>query len=517
MNRLHPRRPWLAWTLGLALALSACGGTTTQPRPPSFSHAPGSQLSARESLQIRFGESMNPGSLVLGEGFGTQGTVTWSSTQHPNDTLTLSPPASGWVGQPRLSAQVRSRLGAPQQPLSASYEVVVRLGTFQAASVVIGQADFSGYQYNQGNASGPSANTLSSPAGNPAIGPEGHFFLTDTLNHRLLSFRQLPTRNNASADWVQGQPDFNTNGPGVGPVSFGYPMSVAIHGQAMAMADVVNSRVLIWHRLPTAPGTAPDVVLGQPDLTSNGAACGPTQLRFPTGVAFSPTGQLVVADSENHRVLVWSGLPTRHGQAPDLVLGQQNFTHCAPNDADQDGVQDTASTAHTLNRPRGVWTDGTRLVISDTYNSRVLVWNTFPTRHFQPADTVLGQSDFTLSSPNDDDQNGSVDATPSARTLHTPWTVASNGVQLAVSDTNNHRVLIWNRMPTASFQPADVVLGQGDFTRSQAHDTNQDGVPDATPSAYTVSGPAGLLFHGNRLVVVQDGDGSSRVTLFEGR
>lgn len=89
MNRLHPRLVWLALTLllALALALSACGGTATEAPPPSFSHAPGSQLSAREALQIRFGESMNPDSLVLGEGLGTQGSVSWSSTQHPNDTL----------------------------------------------------------------------------------------------------------------------------------------------------------------------------------------------------------------------------------------------------------------------------------------------------------------------------------------------------------------------------------------------------------------------------------------------
>ena len=196
MNRLNPLALWLALTLLLALALAACGGTATEPPPPTFSHAPGSQLSAREALQIRFGESMNPDSLVLGEGLGTQGSVSWSSTHHPNDTLTLSPPASGWVGQPRLSAQVRSRLGVPQPPLSASYEVVARLSTFQAASVVIGQADFSGYQDNY---SMPGANTLSVPRGNPAIGPEGQFFLTDSDNNRLLGFRQLPTLNNASA------------------------------------------------------------------------------------------------------------------------------------------------------------------------------------------------------------------------------------------------------------------------------------------------------------------------------
>jgi len=92
--------------------------------------------------------------------------------------------------------------------------------------------------------------------------------------------------------------------------------------------------------------------------------------------------------------------------------------------------------------------------------------------------------------------------------------VAGNGVQLAVADNDNNRVLIWSRMPTASFQPADVVLGQGDFTRFQYNDTDQDGVANATPSAYTTSHPTGLLFHGNRLVVVQI---SHRVTIFEGQ
>lgn len=516
MNRLHPRLVWLALTLllALALALSACGGTATEPPPPSFSHAPGSQLSAREALQIRFGESMNPDSLVLGEGLGTQGSVSWSSTQHPNDTLTLSPPASGWVGQPRLSAQVRSRLGVPQPPLSASYEVVARLSTFQAASVVIGQADFSGYDANQGSYSMPGANTLAVPLGNPAIGPEGQFFLTDSDNNRLLGFRQLPTRNNASADWVQGQADFSTNASGVGPQSFSAPWSVAIRGQALAMADMSNSRVLIWHRWPTEAGTAPDVVLGQPDLTSSGAACGPTELNSPYGLALSPAGQLIVGDRFNHRVLVWNRVPTAHGQAPDLVLGQQDATHCAPNDDDQNGVEDTPPTARTLSAPTSVWTDGTRLVVSDFGNHRVLMWNSVPTRHFQPADTVLGQSDFNHSTPNDDDQNGIRDATPTARTLHHPLAVAGNGVQLAVADYNNHRVLIWNRMPKASFQPADVVLGQGDFTRFQYNDTNQDGAADATPSAHTASNPAGLLFHGNRLVVVQE---NHRAIIFEGQ
>ena len=494
--------------LCIALALAACGDDVIPS--PQFDPASGSQLSALQAVKIRFGEDMDPATLVLGEGMGTQATATWSTTEYTNDTLTLSPPASGWVGQPGVTVQVSSHLGVPQALLNARFEVVTRLSTFRAASVVIGQANFAEYRGIL------SASTLSSPEGNPAIGPDGQFFLTDTANHRLLGFSQLPTTNNASADWVQGQPNFNTSNQGVGPLAFSRPTSVAIHGQALAMADSSNSRVLIWNALPTTVGTPPDVVLGQPDLSSRSGACGPAQLDNPKGVAFAPDGQLIVADSGNHRVLVWDSLPTSHGQPPDLVLGQSDFSHCASNDDDQDGVWNASPTARTLDSPSSVWTDGTRLVISDELNNRVLVWNTFPTSHFQPADIVLGQSGFTQSTRNDDNQDGTSDATPSARTLYNPVAVAGNGVQLAVSDFENNRVLIWNHMPTASFQPADVVLGQSNFTNSQYDDTNQDGVMDPTPSAYTTSGPSGLLFHGNRLIVVQDAHGGNRVIVFKG-
>jgi hypothetical protein len=38
---------------------------------------------------------------------------------------------------------------------------------------------------------------------------------------------------------------------------------------------------------------------------------------------------------------------------------------------------------------------------------------------------------------------------------------ASNRVLIWNAVTNNNSVLIWNSFPTANFQPADVILGQG--------------------------------------------------------
>ncbi len=47
-----------------------------------------------------------------------------------------------------------------------------------------------------------------------------------------------------------------------------------------------------------------------------------------------------------------------------------------------------------------------------------------------------------------------------------PQGVWIQGSKLFVADTQNNRVLIWNTIPTQNNQPADVVLGQPDFTTS---------------------------------------------------
>ena len=44
-----------------------------------------------------------------------------------------------------------------------------------------------------------------------------------------------------------------------------------------------------------------------------------------------------------------------------------------------------------LNHPTKVTTDGTRLIVADTYNHRVLIWNKIPTENYSPADVVIGQ------------------------------------------------------------------------------------------------------------------------------
>lgn len=374
------------------------------------------------------------------------------------------------------------------------------LVTFQAAAVVIGQADFTGTSPDQGGT--PDANTISGPYGNPGMA-NGVLYLPDYGNSRLLGFNTVPSVNNTPADFVLGQPDFTTTNAPLSATGFNGTQTVAFDGNKMFLASYEANRILIWNTIPASGGVPADIVLGQSDFTTGTAEnCTATGLDTPETVSVA-LGKIVVTDSDHNRVLIWNSVPTSNNTAPDIVLGQQDFTHCAANDNDNDGASDVASAA-TFDTPAGVWTDGTRLVVLDRYNNRVLIWNSFPTSHFTPADVVLGQADFVNITDNDDDQDGATDLAPTARTLNNPYDgVYSNGRQLYVADNGNSRVLIWNDFPTSNFTPADVVLGQADFTLGASNDSDGDGVSD-TASAQTLSYPTGIYFSGNQLIVADN-------------
>ncbi len=366
----------------------------------------------------------------------------------------------------------------------------VKLNSFQEADVVIGQADFVGSQKNQNGS--VAANTLNIPE--RADLANGALFIADSYNNRVLGFNSLPTVDNMTADFVLAQSDFTSDAGGIGKNKMKIPVGVGVGNNKVAVADIFNFRVLIYNNIPTDGSAQPDVVVGQQDFTSGSKGCAQDRIAGPGGVAITPDGKLVVVDRGNHRVLIWNSVPSSSGQGADLVLGQNDFTHCDENDDDQDGTAEAAPTARTLSSPAGLWTDGKRLVVTDRNNNRVLIWSDFPTSNFQPADLVLGQSDFTHNARNDDDQDGTRDSEPSGRTLELPYEVDSNGVQLAIADQLNSRILVWNRFPTASFEPADVVLGQGDFKHERANDDDQNGASDVTPTARTLNLPSDVKF-----------------------
>src|ERR1035437_6891190 len=216
-------------------------------------------------------------------------------------------------------------------------------------------------------------------------------------------------------------------------------------------------------------GQAARLVIGQTTFTSQDSNSSDTILGGASGLAYA-ADTLFVADSNrvgaspsNHRVLLYQNLsgmlprptdtltysrkcPVCLGQAT-LVLGQPDFTTATEN---------LAATSTTLRLPTAVASDGVHLVVADTNHNRVLIWNRIPTSNNAPADVVVGQPTFnTTSLPGN---------TPNAKSMRGPQGVWIQNGRLYVADTQNNRVLIFNRVPTSNGAAADVVLGQPDFT-----------------------------------------------------
>jgi len=150
--------------------------------------------------------------------------------------------------------------------------------------------------------------------------------------------------------------------------------------------------------------------------------------------------------------------------------------------------------------PRGVYlkSETGPLWVSDTGHHRLLGWRSLPTRDSQPADWVIGQPDF-----NHEGQNAK--STPGRTTLSVPTGICACGEGFAVADAWNHRVLIWKKLPEDRNVPADLVLGQVDFTANEPNRGNQEAAANTLNWCYGVFSHQGKLFvadTGNRRVLI---------------
>ncbi|MEP7366274.1 MAG: hypothetical protein ABI972_23700 [Acidobacteriota bacterium] len=192
------------------------------------------------------------------------------------------------------------------------------------------------------------------------------------------------------------------------------------------------------------------------------------------------------------------------GQAARLVIGQPTFTAATPGASEflLGAVSGLAYANDTL-----FVVDANR-VAATPVNHRVLFFKNLSSQLPRPEDelevnfsrcqicvgsasVVLGQPDFATA-----------ELKPaSATTMRTPGAVATDGRVLAVSDSDNNRVLIWRAIPNSNQQPADLVLGQPDFTRSVPNDGG-----GFTPNNRSMKGPQGLWIQNGRLYVADTGN-----------
>jgi uncharacterized protein (TIGR03437 family) len=330
---------------------------------------------------------------------------------------------------------------------------------------------------------------------------------------------------------VVGQPDFTTTtNPYTTQNGFRNPTGVASDGKILAVSDTDNNRVLIWKAIPTVANQPADIVLGQKDFTSvQPIALNSTQFRGPEGL-WVQGNQLFVADTQNHRVMIWNSIPTSNNQPADLVLGEPNFNTAPPST-----TSDLPPTASNLFSPVSVTSDGTRLYVTDLGHHRVLIWNTIPTQNGQAADVVVGQPNMTTEGDNNYggtcksngiDSDG-VTTFPSGcqtfcavngkdavgnptyplrcgYTLSYPRYALSDGHHLFIADGGNDRVLVYNNVPSSNGPKADTYLGQPDEFTNQVTTSSNTFRPDANillSAPNTIQTPMALAYDGTNLYV----------------
>lgn len=215
------------------------------------------------------------------------------------------------------------------------------------------------------------------------------------------------------------------------------PTALSISGTYLYAADA--SRRVMTFDLTQIPGPKDDLA------SRANSACGlcgflpvgtAAQGVLPGIAAVSAYGKtVVIADTTNHRVLIWRDSTSPHAiKGPDVVLGKSN------GDA-------SLISASMFVEPVSVAFDGKRLFVGDGTLHRVLIWNSLPAADNQPADGVLGQPSLVSASVSD---------VPGPDTLTRPAALASDGTNLFVADSIDHRILVFTAADTPL--PSDAVV-----------------------------------------------------------
>jgi hypothetical protein len=558
---------------------------TLQPTLSANSHAVDGLVSATG----QYGVTISPGDWSLSATFGTDVSVA-------GDRSSLFRNISGQPIRSAFYDGTRLYLGSGTRLLI--YKGIP--GPDTKPAVVLGQPDLD-------------TNTGVSSASSFGGGVNGMWTdgtqLFVSAGHRVLVWHSIPTVNFTPADLVLGQADFASDSPnagGIGAATMNLPAQISSDGKRLLVADMLNSRVLVWNSMPVAIGQPADAIIGQPSAISSGIGVGATQLYQAAGAQLDSSGafvssmfsygvahvatvsdnaaadfhspansapvvqrgsiaqaaavvhvgtELAVRDSFGNRIAVYGKTP--QGATPiDFVIGQP--------DPDRAVVAPVnASSLSTDGYVGSLDLGGGSLLLVPDGLARLLIFETPPTYNYEPASRVLGQPGFTTDQPAVDyrfisgstlagpsdvaiaggtiavaDRNnnrvtlyaasdvvpgkqavatvvlGQPDAksyvpnfdqvSPAADRLSGPGGVALDGTHLIVADTENHRVLIWLKVPVATGAPADIVLGQGDFSGRRPNHGRGDINPvdhfsDADADGFF--GPTGVTSDGTHLFV----------------
>lgn len=341
-----------------------------------------------------------------------------------------------------------------------------QLTDYPEAIAVLGQPDFAT------NEPGLDAASLGGGSRVAMNEEDSWLFAVDGTNNRVLVFDVSPDRleSGMEAIAVIGQPDFESNTPGIGTAGLTRPAFVAYDPvyRRLFVTDAGNQRIVMYDipRFEIGNGLEASVVMGQDDFNSS-APRTDTRKAAPSDLAIDPaTQRLFISEVGNNRILAFDIHPDRLVNNPDAinVIGQPDFDYT---DFDPSVSRNTTRSPHQL----AIDPENQLAYMVDGFTGRnaVTIFDIHPDRLENQPDAldVLGQLDdagepgFERRAPQDV-INGRFGA--EIRSL------ALDPVdhRLIAGDQYNHRVIIWQLDEDNRFQDrtADWVIGQPDLDSS---------------------------------------------------
>ncbi len=229
---------------------------------------------------------------------------------------------------------------------------------------------------------------------------------------------------------------------------FTTPMGITTDGTNLYVSDYGSHRIRKIVISTGAVSTLAGNGLGFADGTGTAAL-----FQNPSGLTTDGTN-LYVADRGNNKIR-------------KIVISTGAVTTLAGNTS---GSADGTGTAALFNFPQGIATDGTNLYVSDTFNHRI-------------RKIVISTGVVTTLAGN---TNSFADGTGTSALFSSPNGLTTEGTNLYVADTGNHRI-------------RKIVISTGVVTTLAG---NTSGTTDGTGTGALFNGPTGILTDGTNLYVI---------------
>jgi sugar lactone lactonase YvrE len=305
----------------------------------------------------------------------------------------------------------------------------------------------------------------------------GNMYIADTNNHRIR--RVLASTGIITTVAETGDFGFNGDDIAATAAELWYPSGIALDNSgeiagSMYIADTNNHRI----RYVSATSGIITTVAGSSNFGFSGDSMAATaaELWYPSGIAPDASGNLYIADTNNHRIRLVSAITG----IITTVAGTGDFGF---------NGDDIAATAAQLNYPNGIVLDGLgNMFIADTYNHRIRLVSASSLL----ITTVAGTGDFGFS-------GDSMAAT--AAELWYPSGIAPDASgNLYIADTYNHRIRLVSAITgiittvagtdTTSPPPSALPTVEPTAVPSALPTVEPTSVPSAAPSAVPTAVPS---------------------------